>query len=68
MFKIMENYILLLNVSLFFFFFFFFNPIAMDPNHILKNFNVTHPLLKSVIFYRNRPTCDARRFLRAIIP
>jgi len=42
--------------------------IVMHPNQVLKIFNVVHLLLKSVIFHRNRPTCDAHRFLRSILP
>jgi hypothetical protein len=53
---------------------FFFNlafkvkKFAMCPNQVLKNFNVANPLLESVFFYRNRPTCDARGFLRKNFP
>jgi hypothetical protein len=36
----------------------------MYTNQNLKNFNVTHRLLESIFFDRNKPTCDACRFLR----
>jgi hypothetical protein len=40
----------------------------MQPNQVYKFCNVAILLLKSVFFYGNRPTCDTRRLLRAILP
>jgi hypothetical protein len=41
--------------------------IIIHPNQVLKFFNVAHLLRKSVLFYGNRPTCDAHGFLREIL-
>jgi hypothetical protein len=40
----------------------------MHFKQILKNFNIDRLLFKAVLFYKNRPACDAHEFLRKILP